>query len=57
MISHKHYSLYNLYGHPELGMTRKKSKINMNISQCLHCKIKGSDNKFCSLKEKYEILI
>ena len=29
----------------------------MNNSQCLHCKIKESDNKFCSLKEKYEILI
>ena len=29
----------------------------MSISQYLHCKIKESDNKFCALKEKYEILI
>ena len=31
-------------------------KINMYINQYLHCKIKESDNTFCSVKEKYEIL-
>ena len=29
----------------------------MNIIQCLHCKIKESDNTLCSLKEKYETMI
>ena len=35
---------------------------NCNLSYiyanlCFDCKIKESDNKFCSLKKKYEILI